>query len=428
MSEQRREAKGNQSTSGELERTASAPLGLLQGGAGRVTPFREPDLVCFSHLRWDFVYQRPQHLLSRCAQARRVFFVEEPIFDNGSMHLEISQRDCGVWVVVPHLPEGLRSEVALGTVKRELIDRLFAGRGIRDYILWYYTPMALDCTGHLSPLVTVYDCMDELSAFKGAPAALREREDELFRRADLVFTGGQSLYEAKRDRHPSVHAFPSSIDREHFARARTPIEQPGDQDMLPRPRLGFFGVIDERLDIELLDAVAQARPDWHLVMVGPVVKIDPAILPRRGNIHYLGAKSYAELPAYIAGWDLALLPFARNESTRFISPTKTPEYLAAGRPVVSTSIRDVVRPYGDAGLVRIADTPEEFVRAAEAAMAEDAGSDWLARVDKYLAGNSWDQTWGQMSRRINEVAAARREPPAVAQGAGGVIAGAPVTV
>jgi UDP-galactopyranose mutase len=206
------------------------------------------------------------------------------------------------------------------------------------------------------------------------------------------------------------------------------IEEPGDQVMLPRPRLGFFGVIDERLDIELLDAVAQARSDWHLVMIGPVVKIDPALLPRRDNIHYLGAKSYAELPAYIAGWDLALLPFARNESTRFISPTKTPEYLAAGRPVVSTSIRDVVRPYGDAGLVRIADTPEEFVRAAEAAMSEDAGSDWLARVDKFLTGNSWDETWGQMSRRINEVAASRREPLVAAQGAGGVITGTPVTV
>jgi len=428
MSEQMSVAKGIQLTSGESERNASAPLELLRGGVGRVAPFREPDLVCFSHLRWDFVYQRPQHLLSRCARTRRVFFVEEPIFDNGSMHLEISQRDCGVWVVVPHLPEGLRSEVALGAVKRDLIDRLFAERGIRDYVLWYYTPMALDCTSHLSPLVTVYDCMDELSAFKGAPAALREREDELFRRADLVFTGGQSLYEAKCDRHPSVHAFPSSIDREHFARARTPTEEPGDQVMLPRPRLGFFGVIDERLDIELLDAVARARPDWQLVMIGPVVKIDPAILPRRDNLHYLGAKSYAELPSYIAGWDLALLPFARNESTRFISPTKTPEYLAAGRPVVSTSIRDVVRPYGDAGLVRIADTPDEFVRAAEVAMAEDAGPDWLARVDKFLTGNSWDETWGQMSRRINEVAAARREPPLVARGADGATIGALVRV
>jgi UDP-galactopyranose mutase len=416
MSEQGRDDKGNQPTSGESERTASAPSGSRQDEA-EPAAFTEPDLVCFSHLRWDFIYQRPQHLLSRCARTRRVFFVEEPVFGSGPPRLEVSPRDSGVLVAVPHLPEEMRSGIALWTGTRELIDSLFAGQGIRDYVLWYYTPMALESTSHLSPLITVYDCMDELSAFMGAPAELGEREAELFRRADLVFTGGRSLYEAKRGRHPSVHLFPSSIDREHFARARGPLEEPADQVTLPRPRLGYFGSIDERLDIELLDAVARARPDWQLVMIGPVVKIDPATLPRPGNIHYLGWKSYEELPAYIAGWDLALLPFARNESTRFTSPTKTPEYLAAGRPVVSTSIPDVVRPYGEAGLVRIADTPEEFVRAAEAAMAEGAGPDWLAPVDDFLAGNSWDETWAQMSRRIDEATAARRESLAAAQGA-----------
>ncbi|MDT7807574.1 MAG: UDP-galactopyranose mutase [Acidobacteriota bacterium] len=385
-----------------------------------------PDLVCMSHLRWDFVYQRPQHLLSRCAQTRRVFFIEEPVFENGSMRLEVSKRDCGAWVAVPHLPEGLRSEVALATVKREMINRLFREHGIRDHVLWYYTPMALDCTRHLKPLATVYDCMDELSAFKGAPPELREREDELFSRADLVFTGGQTLYEAKRDRHPAVYAFPSSIDHEHFAQARTTIREPQDQVAIPHPRLGFFGVIDERLDIELLDAVAHARPDWQIVMIGPVVKIDPAALPRRDNIHYLGGKAYADLPAYLAGWDVALLPFARNESTRFISPTKTPEYLAAGKPVVSTSIRDVVRPYGDMKLVGIADTAEEFVKAVEFALDERGRSaEWLARVDEFLGQTSWDKTWGQMSRLIEEVAATRRASVVTTRAAaGGMFAGA----
>ena len=304
-----------------------------------------PDLVCFSHLRWDFVYQRPQHLLSRYAQERRVFYVEEPIFDNGSMYLEITQRDCGVHVVVPHLPEGLRSEIALEAVQRGMIDKMFKEHAISDCVLWYYTPMSLGFTRHIEPHATIYDCMDELSAFKGAPPALREREDELFRRADLVFTGGRSLYEAKRERHPAVHAFPSSIDYAHFAQARALSAEPDDQSAIPHPRLGFFGVIDERFDIELLEGVAAARPRWQFVMIGPVVKIDPATLPRLRNIHFLGGKTYKELPAYLAGWDVALLLFARNESTRFISPTKTPEYLAAGKPVVSTSIRDVVRPY-----------------------------------------------------------------------------------
>ena len=364
------------------------------------------DLVCLSHLRWDFVYQRPQHLLSRCGQQRRVFFIEEPVFDSGPIHLDVSQREDGVHVVIPHLPEGLVSSVALDAVLQGLIDRLFIEQEIRDYILWYYTPMAVSFTRHLRPLAVVYDCMDELSAFKGAPRALKEREAELFRRADLVFTGGQSLYEVKRNQHPNVYAFPSSIDTKHFAKARGITEDPQDQAQIPYPRVGFFGVIDERLDIELLESVAAARPDWNFVMIGPIVKIDPATLPRRDNIHYLGSKSYKNLPAYLAGWDVALLPFARNESTRFISPTKTPEYLAAGKPVVSTSIRDVVRPYGEKNLVRIADTPAEFVKAIEAAMNEDASAR-MQKVDAFLSQTSWDRTWARMTELIENVIAAK---------------------
>ena len=365
------------------------------------------DLVCLSHLRWDFVYQRPQHLLSRFAKVRRVFVVEEPIFEDGPMHLDITERECGVRVVVPRLPKELVSTEALDVVLRGMIDRLFAEHNINRHILWYYTPMAMAWTNHLQPEAVIYDCMDELSAFKGAPSALKEREAELFKAADLVFTGGQSLYEAKRDQHKNVFAFPSSIDAPHFAQARSRREEPADQADIPHPRLGFFGVIDERMDIELIDRVAQARPDWHLVIVGPVVKIDPADLPRRDNIHYLGGKSYQELPSYLAGWDVALLPFARNESTRFISPTKTPEYLAAGCAVVSTSIRDVVRPYGELGLVHIADTPEEFVAAVEAAMNEDAASRML-EVDAFLSQTSWDRTWGRMAELIDDVITANR--------------------
>src|SRR5688572_12747152 len=364
-----------------------------------------PDLVCFSHLRWDFVYQRPQHLLSRAARDRRVFFFEEPIFDNGSMRLHVSEREDGVNVVIPYLPEGLSSEVATQAVLRKMVDRLFSEQGIDNFILWYYTPMALEFSQHLKPLATIYDCMDELSAFKGAPPLLRAREQQLFERADLVFTGGQTLYEAKRNQHRSVHAFPSSIDRNHFGKARTLTTEPADQKSIYRPRLGFFGVIDERFDIELLDKVAQARPQWQFVMIGPIVKIDPATLPRHENIHYLGGKPYAELPSYLASWDVALLLFARNESTRFISPTKTPEYLAAGKPVVSTSIRDVVRPYGERGLVSIADTQHEFLEAVEKIFATDESERlaWLGRVDDFLSGMSWDETWSRMLRQINEV-------------------------
>jgi UDP-galactopyranose mutase len=370
----------------------------------------DADLICLSHLRWDFVYQRPQHLLSRCAKRRRVFFVEEPIFGQGPLRLDVSKREDNLYVVVPHLPEGPLSEVTVEAILQAMIDRLIAEQSIKDYVLWYYTPMAVGWTRHLKPLATVFDCMDELSAFKFAPRSLVEREAELMRRADVVFTGGQSLYEAKRDRHPNIHAFPSSIDRAHFAQARTIKEDPADQARVPGPRVGFFGVVDERFDTELLDGAAALRPDWHFVVIGPVVKISEADLPRRPNIHYLGGKSYAELPRYIAGWDMAALFFARNDSTRFISPTKTPEYLAAGKPVISTSIRDVVRPYGDLGLVRIADTPEEFVRAAEeqGIGGREVDPKWLARVDEFLARQSWDKTWAEMASLIGEAVSARK--------------------
>ena len=366
------------------------------------------DLVCFSHLRWDFVFQRPQHLLTRCARERRGFFIEEPIFGNGSMRLDMREAEAGVRVVVPHLPDGLRSEIAINAVMREMLRQMFIDHDINEYVFWYYTPMALSFTEHFKPVASVYDCMDELSAFKGAPSKLPLMEKQLFRKVDLVFTGGQSLYEAKRGQHPSVHAFPSSIDRAHFGRARTTVTDPADQANISHPRLGFFGVIDERFDIELLDRVAAARPEWNFVIIGPVVKIDPETLPKYANIRYLGGKKYDELPHYLAGWDIALLLFARNESTRFISPTKTPEYLAAGKPVISTSIRDVVRPYGELHLVEITDTPEDFIRAAERILASSERTEWLGRVDEFLKEISWDKTWAQMSDLITAVIERKR--------------------
>ena len=272
-----------------------------------------PDIVCLSHLRWNFVYQRPQHLLSRCAQKKRVFFIEEPIFSREPLgRLDVSEDKSGVIVVVPYLPEGLSEEAVNADIK-VLLDGLFAEHNISKYICWYYTPMAIAWASHLEPEAVIYDCMDELSAFKGASPTLKNYEAELFRRANLVFTGGQSLYESKVNQHPNVYAFPSSVDVPHFGQGRNVKEEPADQANIPHPRLGFYGVIDERMDIELLAGIAEARPDWHLVIIGPVVKIDPATLPQHENIHYLGSKDYKDLPAYLGGWDLAMLPFARNE-------------------------------------------------------------------------------------------------------------------
>jgi UDP-galactopyranose mutase len=351
------------------------------------------DLICFSHLRWSFVFQRPQHLLSRYARERRVYFVEEPVFGDEADYLEHTTSVEGVHVVVPHLNHATRdAEAAQSVMLQELITK----EAIQRYVFWYYTPMALPIARGTRPLAIIYDCMDQLAAFHNAPPALLEREEELFSKADVVFTGGYSLYEEKKHRHPNVHPFPSSVDVRHFAQARVPQDDPTDQKALPRPRLGFYGVIDERMDLELIAGVAATRPGWSCVLLGPIVKIDEQSLPRAANIHYLGSKRYSELPSYASGWDVAILPFARNESTRFISPTKTPEYLAAGLPVVSTSIQDVKNPYEGLALVRIADSVPDFVAACDAALSEPLGP-YLAQADRFLAELSWDKTWAQMS-------------------------------
>lgn len=364
-----------------------------------------PTLLCLSHLRWSFVYQRPQHLMSRFARDYNVLFYEDPIAtEDAQPWLEVHLEENGVQVLIPRLPQGCHGTDA-SRVRRGLLDGHLAKLGVGELMLWYYTPMALDFADHLQPALTVYDCMDELSAFRGAPLELIEREYELLKRADLVFTGGYSIWEAKRELHDDVHPFPSSVDVEHFAAARRPQQDPADQADIPHPRLGFYGVIDERLDIELVDRVAWERPDWQIVLVGPVVKIDPAELPQQENIHYLGGKAYDELPQYLAGWDVAIMPFALNESTRFISPTKTPEYIAGGRPVVSTPIKDVVRTYGDTGIVRIANSDETcvetFVEACEAALKDAADRDHLLKTaDRILGDMSWDHTWSLMKEKM----------------------------
>ncbi|MBV8893243.1 MAG: glycosyltransferase [Acidobacteria bacterium] len=368
------------------------------------------DYLVFSHLRWNFVFQRPQHLMTRCGKANRAFFWEEPIYGTECAHVEIQEKSPGLHVAVPRLPDGISKEESCA-IQQVLLAKLMRERGIWNPVLWYYTPMACEFTRLVRAAAVVYDCMDELSAFRGAPPGMRAAEQHLFTIADLVFTGGQSLYESKRRAHPSVHCFPSSIDREFFASARRLQKEPEDQQPIPRPRLGYCGVIDERMDLDLLSAIAKARPEWQIVILGPVAKISNSDLPRAANIHYLGMRDYHSLPAYFSGWDVGLLPFAGNEATRFISPTKTPEYLAAGLPVVSTSIHDVVTPYGTQGLVEIADEPDQFVAAAERAMAERNSASRLKKTDKFLSFMSWDSTWARMTTLITQAVAQNSKRP-----------------
>jgi UDP-galactopyranose mutase len=357
-------------------------------------------LICFSHLRWDFVYQRPQHLLSRFAARFIVLYVEEPFWDAPNEPvLTITPRANNLWIVVPHLPDGTNQEQA-DRMQKELLDNFIENRNAEDFIFWYYTPMALAFSEHLNPGVVVYDCMDELSMFKNPPARLQDFEEILLKKADIVFTGGQSLYEFKKNKHQNIYPFPSSIDKKHFEQARTTTEEPEDQKRIPGPKLGFYGVIDERFDLGLIEQMALQKPDWNFVLLGPVVKINHAHLPRLHNIHYLGGKSYNELPHYVSGWNVALIPFLLNDATRFISPTKTPEYLAAGVPVVSTPITDVVHPYGEKGIVKIASDAAGFIEAAEQYMQIDK-TKWLPIIDEFIADKSWSATFTDMMKKIN---------------------------
>ncbi|MEO5684896.1 MAG: glycosyltransferase family 1 protein [Chitinophagaceae bacterium] len=358
------------------------------------------DIVCYSHLRWNFVYQRPQQLLSRFARHFRVLFIEEPVFDAEKPYLDTQQNTDKVWVIVPHLSSQTSPDASIA-LQNDLLKDFFDYFKVAEFIAWYYTPMASGLNPAFKPALVIYDCMDELSAFKNAPAEITHKENELMARADIVFTGGSSLYSSKKNKHSNIYLFPSSIDQRHFEKARTLRVELSDQQDIPSPRIGFFGVIDERMDIDLLASIAAEKPQWHFILIGPIVKIDSATLPVNANIHYLGSKTYQELPFYISKWDVAMMPFAINESTKFISPTKTPEYLAAGKPVVSTPVPDVVSEYGDKGLVCIAGTANEFVVEIEKAMNIPDRVQWLKAVDTVLRQNSWDITVEKMMFIIN---------------------------
>lgn len=364
------------------------------------------EIVCFSHLRWDFVFQRPQHLLTRFADHFRIFYVEEAFYHQDHDHYsEVIHNN--IHIVKLHLTGEPDQDDVIGRQKT-LVSSMMTKHKINEYLLWYYTPMALPFTSHLQPLITVYDCMDELSAFKFAPPALKKLEKDLLNKADVVFTGGHSLYEAKKHQHWNIHAFPSSIDKKHFGAARTIKQDPADQANIPHPRFGFYGVIDERFDIDLIAEAASKKPDWQFVLIGPVVKIDPETLPKNSNIHYLGGKKYSELPAYLSGWDISMVSFALNESTTYISPTKTPEYLAGGKPVISTAIKDVVESYGNHGLVHIVNNSDEFVQVAELELSTTDKKNWLKQVDKHLANNSWDFTVNQMREHLYKAIAEKQ--------------------
>jgi len=366
-----------------------------------------PTLIVFCHLRWDFVFQRPQHLMTRLAEHYNVLFVEEPMHTAGEARLEKTVVAPNITVCRPHTPI---QQFGFHDDQLPTLQALLANLVPEDEapIVWFYTPMALPLLQVFKPSKVIYDCMDELAMFKNAPKQLLQRESALLNIADVVFTGGPSLYQSKRDRHANAHCFSSSVDAKHFRQAQDRAISHPDQAHIAHPRLGFYGVIDERFDVDLVSSMADAHPDWQIVLVGPVVKIDPATLPKQPNVHYMGQRTYDQLPQFLAGWDVCLLPFAMNDSTKFISPTKVLEYMAAELPCVSTPITDVKVPYGD--VVEIAESHDDFIAACERqlALGDDERQAQARRMREVVAGTSWDLTASRMHELIGSAVAGNK--------------------
>lgn len=336
-------------------------------------PSAEFSFIVHSHLRWDFVWQRPQQILSRLAQNHPILFVEEPIFgDFAGSSLDISYPHANVIRAVPYLDNNYApyydraARMTLAMLREQLKNNSILANLFRKRVLWFYTPMPTPIMlGEFNEIGVVYDCMDELAQFKDAPADLRNREQFLLKNADIVFTGGRNLYEAKSRAHANVHFFGCGVDIEHFGKARLP--QTGIADDIKTfsaPIAGYFGVIDERLDYALIAQMAQAKPQWTFVMVGPVVKVDPNSLPQAPNIKWLGQRDYKDLPNYVKAFDVCLMPFSLNAATQYINPTKTLEYMAANKPILSTAIADVIKNFTP--VVQVAHSPAEFVQRLEA--------------------------------------------------------------
>src|SRR3954465_12353703 len=334
-------------------------------GRGRLEHrVQQPELVVLSHLRWTFVWQRPQHIVSRLAKDRRTWFVEEPIVapvDEPVVRTEEHGLVTRVWLEAP----GPERHIGFGDPGAELYETelpAILGDG-GDRTLWLYTPMAYNLAQSIPHEILVYDVMDDLASFKGAPAGLRFAQQQAFHAADVVFTGGRSLFRSVAPYRPDAHLLASGVEPEHYA-----LERPARREGA-RPVAGYVGVIDERIDLELVGGLAEALPEWEIQMIGPVVKIEEGSLPQSDNLTYPGSQPYERLPHVMAGFDVALMPFGLNEATRSISPTKTLEYLAAGLPVVSTRVPDVVDDYGD--VVPLVDDGAGFAAACRTVLQHD---------------------------------------------------------
>lgn len=343
------------------------------------------DMIVFCHLRWQFVYQRPQHIISRMAKTMKTLFIEEPLYDS-------ENKNPGNLIIIDSMHHILQPNVKDIESIAGIFSAYVKNRNIS--VGWFYSAGFSPLLEQINFETVVYDCMDELSLIKNAPTHLINQEKYLIAHADIFFTGGKSLYEIKKSLHNNVHCFPSSVDESHFAKALNGIAIPDDIASIQSPIVGYHGVIDERIDLELLHETALKLPNMSFVMIGPLVKIKETDLPKESNIHYLGMKSYDELPNYLKAFDVAMMPFALNDATKYISPTKTLEYMAAGKPIISTKITDVVRDYSIC--VSLIETADEFCEAITHLFDKTDRMSLEMEYCKILEKTSWNATADKM--------------------------------
>ena len=356
------------------------------------------------------MWQRPQQFLSRLSARHRVLFVEGPVPSDKVKNATVNLREVSdypnIVVVQMQMPATRWQDGAwVDKERRRLVQSVLAGplgSNFEDPVQWFYDPMAVTAfAGHLDERALVYDCMDQLSQFKGAPPELVRRERELLAVADVVFAGGPKMWVDKREHNANCFSYGCGVDVNHFGRARQETtEIPADVRNFSGPVLGYFGVVDERIDYDLLAGLADHDPEWNVVIVGPTTKVDPAMFPKRPNLHWLGGRDYSQLPAYAKRFDVCLMPFAINEATEFINPTKALEYMATATPIVSTAIEDVVLQFSE--VVRVAATHKNFI----ADCAREASRPTKARIQRGLAmarRNTWDSIVTQLEQHVEEV-------------------------
>jgi len=387
-------------------------MSTFQGAASSAYP-----LIVFCHLRWDFVWQRPQQFHSRFAKRRRVLFVEGPFVEPGDFEPYYSLRAVpehpGVTLMNMHFSEEAwnKGGVYVDATRRALLDKALATdlKGRFDSpVAWFYDPMAVEShLGQHGAIATVYDCMDELSQFRFAPPELVQRERRLLLNADVVFAGGRKMAQSKRRFNTNVHFYGCGVDVAHFGKARQATTAvPEDIKHIEGKVLGYFGVVDERLDYDLIGQLADANLDWNVVIIGPTAKVNPADFPQRPNLHWLGGRDYSQLPSYTKRFDVALMPFALNEATEYINPTKALEYMATATPIISTPVPDVVSNFST--VCKISKTSEEFVKFAceQAAQIDQVA---VERGVKMASENTWDAIVAKMEGHIADVFERRTE-------------------